>query len=121
MQCSIGLVGCTKSQQTKEEKEKTVSKETDKKRRRQGVGGNASEKKHYSKDHVSSQFPEATKLLHDWDWDVEDDLSANLKFQPETCPSCQVAFDTDTIICQQLFQLHFILNHIHLDSKQSSE
>ncbi len=66
----------------KEEKKKAVGRETGKKRRRQGVRGNASKKKHHSKDHVSSQFPEATQLLRDWDWDAEDDPSANLKFRP---------------------------------------
>lgn len=65
----------------KEEKENTVGKETDCKRRRQGVGSNASKKKHYSTENVSSQFPEATQLLHDWDCDAEDDPSAKLKFQ----------------------------------------
>ena len=61
------------------------------------------------------------QLLRYWDWDADDDPSARLNFQPEICLSFQVAFDTDTIICQQLFQLHLILNHIHLESKQSSE
>jgi hypothetical protein len=107
------------AKRVREEKEEKDGKVKECKKRRQGEGSNKSMKKDMITDEISAHIPEATELLCNWNWDGDDDPAASLDYHEYICPCCQAAFGLDTIVCKQLYKLHYILNHIHLGSKSS--
>jgi len=56
-----------------------------------------------------------------WDWDAEDALDPvlHLEFKEHVCLHCFDLLQVDVVVLEQLYALHHLMKHIHIDKKSS--